>query len=244
VKNFPILYIFSCHTGAGESGADFLYELAKIIGKPAAGRTGFLYSNDRELSFENGSVWQVATPDTRPKAIEAPSPHFSELPVNNFSVEDGLTIEIPNIKSIVTSTPGAPNLTKSITANPDIHQAIISALFASEPHIIPGAPAAMITSIAEITFKHPNGTEDKRTFNVFNSRLTVDQKSGLAYYASPHLDQLIKSIYPLEVQSLIGNGQAFKNKSTPCRKCSGKSPLRSAAIAARSRARSGASVKS
>ena len=194
-KNFPILYIYSCHSGAGESGADFLFELAKAIGRPVGGRTGFLYSNNQRLWFENGSVWQVATPDTRPNPIEAPTPHFSELPVESFlSEEKGSAIGVPDIKTIVITIPGHPQPLKTTTASQDVHPAIISALFASEPYTVPGAPAAMITATAEITFKHPNGGEEKRIFNVYNGRLTIDQTSGLAYYASPNLDQLIRSL--------------------------------------------------
>lgn len=75
--SFTVLTIWSCHTGAGEDGADFLYAVAKRIARPVCGNTGFLYSNSKcKVWREIGSQWQVATPDHRPPAIPSPTPHF------------------------------------------------------------------------------------------------------------------------------------------------------------------------
>lgn len=192
-KNFPILYIYSCHTGAGERGADFLFELAKTIGKPAAGRTGFLYSNNQKFWFEDRSVWQVATPDTRPTPISAPTPHFAEVEMENFTIEaEGKEVAIS--ADAVLSVTVSSAIKRAIPLSKDLIRPLFSVLFGSDAHTLPGAPSAMITSKIEISFALPSGGQENRTFVVFNDRLVVDQVGQLAYYVRPGFVSFVSSL--------------------------------------------------
>lgn len=193
-KNFPILYIYSCHTGAGARGADFLYALAKVIGKPVAGRTGFLYSTSQKLWFEDGSVWQVATPETRPNPIEPPTPHFSEDSLDNFALDsDGARISPASVKSIsITAAAAGPSLTsRTVRINNDAFPALFASLFGSEPLQLPGAPSALVTLQVEIVFDLADGHEERRSIKVFNDRLAVDQTTGFGYHVRPSLTALV-----------------------------------------------------
>lgn len=197
-KSFPILYIYSCHTGAGEAGADFLFELAKTIGKPAAARTGFTYSNVKELWFEANSVWQVATPDARPTPIPAPTPHFTaELEMNSISLtEKGRTIvwDVSNIVRINIKR-GAmyPAGQQHVSIAKELFGPLIAALFGSEPYELPGKPSAVITAIVEIVASIDK-KEEVRTFSVYNDRLAVDTASQFAYFVRPDFRQLIAAL--------------------------------------------------
>src|SRR5919199_618695 len=79
-----ILRLSSCDTGAGEEGADLLYLIAKEIGKVVEARTGLTLINEQSgprgtsyfITYEEGSQWQTATPNTRPSPIQKPQ-HFS-----------------------------------------------------------------------------------------------------------------------------------------------------------------------
>lgn len=88
--SITMVSIWSCHTGAGDDGADLLFAIAKRVGRAVRARTGFMYSNNQDLWFENGSVWQVATPESRPIPISAPSPHLRATEAVRFKVGDDI----------------------------------------------------------------------------------------------------------------------------------------------------------
>ena len=88
--------IWSCHTGAGQEGADLLFAMAKRCGRAVRAGTGFLYSNAKETWWENGSVWQVATPANKPNPIPAPSPHSIMADPLKFEV-NGQEVEATDV---------------------------------------------------------------------------------------------------------------------------------------------------
>lgn len=192
-KNFPIIYIYSCHTGAGSRGADFLYQMARVIGKPVAGRTGFTYSNNRRrIWFENGSVWQVALPDRRPTPIDSPTPHFTKLNMLKFSNgKEFIEINEDNIKQVSFSknsfyTAGI-NVTQ-FNSDIEINKSMLKSFFASEPFEIDGELSAIITGNLTIVVGDSKG-ESTFQFDIYNDRLIGD-KFGNYYYS----DSLIYSI--------------------------------------------------
>ncbi|WP_419858597.1 hypothetical protein [Candidatus Palauibacter irciniicola] len=88
-KKFTILTFWSCNTGAGKGGADFLYAVAKRIGRPVRGNTGLLYSNaECKVWLEKGAQWQVATPTSRPTPIAAPTMRFTVIDNKTVTFED------------------------------------------------------------------------------------------------------------------------------------------------------------
>jgi len=67
------LFLFGCTVGAGEEGAQLLFELAKVIDAPVSAPTGLIYCNSRgDFRLEDGAVWQRATPNVRPAPIDPP----------------------------------------------------------------------------------------------------------------------------------------------------------------------------
>lgn len=195
-KNFPIIYIYSCHSGAGERGADFLFQLARIIGRPVAGRTGFTYSNNRpQVWFENGSVWQVATPDRRPTPINAPTPHFNKLDM--LLLSDGksmIQIEFNQIVDVKISKYFIqPNvLNRQLNINNELNKALLKDFFASEPFTIDGQFSAMKTGKVEIVLKI-NENEETLLFDLYNDRIIGDQ-FGNYYYVNSNISSIMQSI--------------------------------------------------
>lgn len=195
-KNFPIIYIYSCHSGAGERGADFLFQLARIIGRPVAGRTGFTYSNNRpQVWFENGSVWQVATPDRRPTPINAPTPHFNKLDM--LLLSDGksmIKIELNQIVDVRISKLFIQTnvLTRQLNINNELNKALLKDFFASEPFSIDGQFSAMKTGKVEIVVKINSG-EETLLFDLYNDRIIGDQ-FGNYYYVNSNINSVMQSI--------------------------------------------------
>jgi hypothetical protein len=192
-KNFPWLRIWSCHSGAGQSGADFLFEIAKVIGKPVMGNTGFLYSNSKcKIWMENGAVWQVATPTNKPKPIDSPTPHLTVAPQpmqNIFQIGEA-EIPLDKIESISLEffSHENPPRTEALT-DKEVAGSILEELITSPQFDLPGAPAAFKT--CKLSLKSSKG---EITLDVFNDRLIVDVKSETAIYVGSHLSSLISGL--------------------------------------------------
>lgn len=189
-KNFSILSIYSCHSGAGVAGADFLFALAQAIGHPCQGRTGFTYCGSQGISFENNSVWQVATPTSRPNPINAPTPHFNYNDLNMFLEIDGTIEDVSytNIKSIKLTKVGYLGVRsiKDLEVNTTDLPEISNLIFASQPFKIDGVPLAELTGVIEVEFMLGKSSE-KRVFDLYNDRIIIDRKTGQNYYVNPAL---------------------------------------------------------
>ena len=195
-KNFPIIYIYSCHSGAGESGADFLFLLAQTIGKPVAGRTGFTYSsNEPRVWFEKGSVWQVATPDRRPTPINSPTPHFVKLNVMVFN--DGKKFKTIDLSQILEVTISKNFInqninTRRLNIDNELCKDLLKDFFASEPFTIDGQFSAMKTGqlIIKVNFENE---EQLFIFDLYNDRIIGDQ-FGNYYYTNPNIYSIMHTI--------------------------------------------------
>ena len=192
-KNFPIIYIYSCHTGAGEAGAEFLYQMAVVTKHPVAARTGFTYTNNQRLWFENGSVWQVATPDHKPAPIAAPTPHFTKI--NKLKLYSGNTLlnitedQIMEIKIEKTNAVIAKRGNQETVIEQAISSKIIKDLFASEPFKIEGTLLA--TKTQQITIKISGSSENILVFDVYNNRIIADKFANY-YYISENAAGFLK----------------------------------------------------
>lgn len=199
-KNFPMIYIYSCHSGAGERGADFLFAIAQQTGHPVAGRTGFLYSNSKpSMWYEAGSTWQVATPQARPTPINPPSPHRLEGVKMSGKVtfvegdkqspvapSDILSIEVKLLVGSAASERGPIKISENLA------MAFMQSMCASEPMKMPGLPLAMKTAQVTLAYKSKSGNSVKE-FTIYNDRLAVD-KAGVAYYTSSDFGVLLANL--------------------------------------------------
>lgn len=195
-KKFPIIYIYSCHSGAGQRGADFLFQLARVTGKPVAGRTGYTYSNSKpRVWFEKGSVWQVALPDRKPAPINAPTPHFTKLKTLMFS--DGNTFSSIDLDSISKVSLSKTNLFTNISVNRtntpnELNKELLKDFFASEPFTIDGELSAMITGELIVTISTNKGDKNFE-FDLYNDRIIGD-KHGNYYYTNSNIYSIMLTI--------------------------------------------------
>lgn len=67
------LALYGVQVGAGQNGADLLFQIAQVIDAPVYGPTGLLYCDSHgNFMLEPGAVWQMATPTQRPAPIDPP----------------------------------------------------------------------------------------------------------------------------------------------------------------------------
>lgn len=180
VKPTPItmISIWSCHTGAGPDGAELLYRMAERCGRAVRGGTGFLYSNPSNIWWENGAVWQVATPGNKPAPIAAPSPHFTgasamfEVNGTEQSISELAGMEIERV--IFDQNAGASKMVSG-----DAAVAAASSLFAPTALDLRGvANSGLITAVIKLRFK----SGDTITLDVYNDRLAIERIGETGYY--------------------------------------------------------------
>lgn len=174
-----VVTIWSCHTGAGEDGADLLFALAKRAGRAVRARTGFTYVSSKELTFENGSVWQVATPEHRPAAIAAPTPHLAILAQLEFETASQRICPVSDIATLQVF-PAGPHAwsgqAKSVTGLDAM--ALATALFHPAPMDMQLSVMGFVTARIQLGFTNGEGIE----FTVYNDRLAVDHHRHTGYY--------------------------------------------------------------
>lgn len=191
-KNMVMLDIISCNTGAGNDGADLLFEMAKRTKTPIRAQTGLTYcGSDRGIFFEPGSVWQVATPDQRPTPIEPPSQHFTvsgvstvTLPISSSELLEIAPDEISQV--LVEAATGSPTKRSS---DPDVTRLLILSAFGGGAFRIPGPPLGMTTAKIAVQVR---GRPDMLRFSVINDRLIVADFARVAFHPAPSFADLLK----------------------------------------------------
>jgi len=194
-KNYAILTLLTCSTGAGEDGADLLYRMAVRSGKPVRGRTGLTYCGSRGISYEPGSTWQVATPTSRPNPIQKPAPHFSQSGV--YSVRMGgefESIDIGAIHEVVvigrsrllgTSTPIRSFIDEEA-------RSVASLINLGMPFDPGGVPGGMLNVELVLKFEQ-KGVAHQRKLLIYNYSVAQDAEFQNVFYAvNPALRTLLE----------------------------------------------------
>lgn len=180
--------LWSCHTGAGQQGANLLYDLAVLCGRAVQAGTGFLYCSSNGMWWENGTVQQVATPSNKPAPIAAPTPHAImrtpkfQIGGKEFEATDAEQLEI-----------GLQTFGRSAgptrTARGQEAKDVAAHLFISEPmdmsNVLIGG---MITATLKVTL----GSHTLE-FTVYNDRLAVEKETRTGYYTAS-----VRSIWEIQ----------------------------------------------
>lgn len=197
-RDFTIFSIYSCHTGAGSQGADFLFRLATLLNKPVRGRTGFTYASSEDISYEPNSLWQVALPGVRPVPIEAPSPHLFITDGNMIEliINDGRVQFDPDriIKATVSHTPLQTQRSTILELDKDDASQLAVLCFASPGFRLPGLPSAMVTSTIEFQIESDSRDLGTIQLELLNNRMVRDVNSGYFYYTSISIGQYIRGL--------------------------------------------------
>jgi hypothetical protein len=189
------LRLWACHPGTADAGADFLYNVARVVGAAVAGPTGFLYCSGGNLTLEPRSTWQVATPTSRPPAIAAPTPHLQVLMKLAISMQGKISlVDLKDVsrvhyKTFAFMTGGA----HSTTLTGDDGRDLLRLIDLEHPFQPPGIPAALVTGELEVTFT-ASGQEHTRSFNIYNDRLLHDPTEDVYYNATAAFTTALMSV--------------------------------------------------
>lgn len=193
-KQFPILTIFSCSTGANDAGANLLWEMAKTLGVPVRARTG-LTSCNGGITFQSGSTWQTATPSVRPVPItETPHP-IVQLMNKKLFFNNNEIISTDDSNKIRTCKVFIANGISEELSVKDA-QRVAQIIFNESVQAFSGELLAFITQRFEFEFDE-NDEHRIIEVDVYNDSIAVVKATSSMYFLPPnfklHFSQLIYS---------------------------------------------------
>lgn len=179
------LALWACHPGTGDAGADFLFHLAQVVRTNVSGPTGFLYCQGGNLWLEAKSVWQVATPNSRPPAIPAPTGHLEE-PQMDMALVVGSEVRRISVSRVVSArysstAPSRRSQGALIQLDSQEAQSLVALVDFASPFRPGGAPAALETGRLTLVVDIDRANVD-RNFAVFNDKLLQDMDYPDVYY--------------------------------------------------------------
>jgi len=181
-KNFPILNIYSCSTGAGNSGADLLWEMAKTIGKPVRARTGLTYCGGNRITFQPGSTWQTAHPSARPTPIpETPHKIFFMKPNTIYLSDSEMNISQVKANNIVSlKVIALGKLNQEILLDGSSATEVGALILNESLQPLPGSVLGFATMELHFTIQSEKD-QKKIKLLVFNDSIAVNEKEGIMY---------------------------------------------------------------
>jgi hypothetical protein len=147
-----LLTLLSCNTGSGSIGQQFLNRLVALTGRRIRARTGLVYCDGKQITFEEKSVWNEAGPGQAAPLIERPAPPNAPFSVPSQVQVGGITIDTERIQPLrIRATPGGSPV--RIEADM-VHFAVRPDLIDfAHPFTAPGEPLAPMT--AEVFLRTP-----------------------------------------------------------------------------------------
>jgi hypothetical protein len=181
------LFLFGCTVGAGDDGADLLYEIATVISAPVSAPTGLIYCDAAGVfTLEPGAVWQTATPAARPAPIDPPV-HGQAAPMNNTSgaAPSGASSPLQVLSA---------SYTRKGDKGPEsdhLSEALAQEVLWSQPFTPKGEPGAKVTGHLHVEIVL-NGKRQKLSLLVHNHVLLKDAKTATYYHATPKFRALLR----------------------------------------------------
>lgn len=177
--------IWSCHVGAEDDGADLLYAMAKRAQHAVRAGTGYLFSDAQGKHWQNGSVWQVATPTSRPAPITRPPgntivaraqhPRVIPTPNGSFRLDEIAEVRVEAVASNRSFTAGIREISGQAAAE------FVGHLFVGSPMDFRGIS---VTALATATIVVRSTGGDEVTFTVLNGGLAIDRATDTGFYLS------------------------------------------------------------
>jgi hypothetical protein len=185
-KGIKSLYLFSCFTGAGNDGAELLYDLANSINATVAAPTGriLIFQQGRFFKLENNAQWQVAQPAPAPKPATINMPPIIIPPFTRMNLFDDVQQNVEIFLGQVTGIGiGKPDQLDKWTELPSSQfvQLLGSINFNDAEDLEGGVMAGFITGAFTVRYKCPANKDriekqEDREFIIFNNRYVQDGK--------------------------------------------------------------------
>ncbi len=182
------LYLYGCQVGAGDDGAQLLFDMAKIVNATVWAPTSLIYCDGQgNFTLDKGGQWQKATAAGKPATIEPPILLGADAMPNEARLHllgNQITLPIEQLAG-ATYTPMGPNGTQA-PADPDTAGALTHEVDWGHPITPGGEPNGLITGRLEVVFGHGKRPL-KKSFLVYSHALIGDEdEDGVYYRLTPH----------------------------------------------------------
>lgn len=193
-RNTELVSIYSCSTGAGYAGAQLLFNLSKMWNVPVRARTGITYAisrgNKSWLDFENGSSWQLASPD-----MTAPPAVISKISLASASLSFGninsdINANLGNVSHIQMVYFSSGQILQKTIGSDKVNK-LLSVLFASQ--IFPNEGSIMGVVTSTLTFYFSDGSKPLNILIYCNSIALIREKQ-LSFYIANTAEQYMASV--------------------------------------------------
>lgn len=191
-KDFPIMTIYSCSTGAGEDGADLLWEMAKALGRPVRARTGLAYCGGNRMSYQPGSTWQTAHPNVRPTPIpETPHKIINMKAPNIYLIDSNLNIHTANVGIINTVSIATYGVIKfNLSINTEDARKLAAIIFNNTIQVLPGSVLGYITMELDFVID-AEGKSKSIKVEIYNDSVALIKDSDIMYNLPNGFRQII-----------------------------------------------------
>lgn len=181
----------ACHTGASDSGADLLFEMAKKIQGTVLAPTGFVYIHRgcKSLDLQDGTFFQKATKNVRPEPVKPQKPYESNFDKDNLGLmyPEGLVwVSVKNVSLIQLLSADGMTIVGQWSAS-NIMTAL-GPIAVEFPHQYDGSPLASVTGHIAIRYRR-QAVEEERVFRTYNDLLMQDI-TFRSTYCHANIDEL------------------------------------------------------
>lgn len=207
-ESVTTLTLCACHTGAGQKGAQLVYDLATALNATVRAPTGLVFFDlyAKEFSLECNAEWQEASPSlTRPAAIASPTFYpapFDAHQVLLMTAAGPRWFDRRSITSVRMQPRAARDTVHTLSTVPATPQAWpeeqvdfpLRYFALAEPFESHAVPLSIATSTLTLTFKSSNDSEEQRTMRVLEDGLLQDVRFPNIYYRAnvPALSKAIE----------------------------------------------------
>jgi hypothetical protein len=206
LNQFSAVLLLGCSVGAGQEGADFLFEVAKVINMPVAAPTHWVWCEPGKISLDKDAHWQQATPQNKPKVIPRPAakPDPPGKKAYGLSIEGkpvqvaASAVKVTDFKAMLFT--GGLMVLRPAPAG--TASQMLQFIDFENPLINPGVPAAMVTATIDLDVRI-NDRLTRKTFKVYNDELVQDSaQRGVYYNTTASFARLL-----LQLRTRSGGGQ-------------------------------------
>jgi hypothetical protein len=183
--SFYMLRLLACDVGADQTGADLLFELAKVVKRPVIGPTYLVYCGNGNVYLDPKAQWQQATPTMKPSPIPKPKFTVQAATTLKFKIE-GKMRTIPGENAHILEFQYTSAQPKAELRHLDVGPAteLIRLVDFTNPFEPGGVPLALVTGTFNIRLKVDQKEIEKR-FAIYNDEIVQDLDNAEVFY---HVD--------------------------------------------------------
>lgn len=177
---YQLLTLLACETGQGDSGAEFLYDMAQATQSRVRAPDSLIYCGPTGIYFEQGGSWVEATPQSKPTP-HPPKPFVvKETAKLQFRIDGEMRILKPEDVQFL-EFQHRTYRQKEFTTLVGFGPAILQVVGFGEPFQTLGRPAAIVTGSLRLRLNW-EGKPLERQFVLYNDALVEDLEEQDVFY--------------------------------------------------------------